>query len=135
MIHSLQQSTIDFSAWKRQFVAYTDMKEWSDEKSLKALPAFVSEEILVLAPWDGKATLATALKKLEQAWLLLNKPPNPLENFEKSQFNPNFHIMAREIVQAGTYINPSDETILRKFISLLLPEPLKMAAHQFSPEL
>lgn len=35
---------------------------------------------------------------------------------------------------AGACINASDETILRKFISVL-PDTLKMAARQFSPDL
>jgi hypothetical protein len=134
MLPPLQQSTVDFSSWQRQFIAFASIKEWDDTKKLSVLPAFVSEEILVLAPWDGKATLSSAMKKLEKAWFCINRPSNPLENFEKAQFNPNLQVMARELIQAGIYINASDETVLRKFISLL-PEPLKMAAFQFSPDL
>ena len=134
MIPILQQSTLDFSTWQRQFTAYASIKEWTDDKSLGALPAFVADEILSLAPWDGKATLASAMKKLQKALLRLNVPSNPLEHFEAIQFNPNLLALAREVAQAGAYIDASDETILRKFISVL-PDALKMAAHQFSPDL
>ena len=134
MIPILQQTTMDFDSWKRQFDALVAMKEWDDDKALNSLPAFVSEDILVFAKWDGKATLKSALEKLRKAWLDLNRPQDPFDHFNKVPFNSNLHTLAREISFAGNFIKASDETVIRKFISLL-PESLKMAAHQFSPDL
>lgn len=110
------------------------MKGWDDDTALKILPAFVHEEILSYAQWDGKATLSSALNKLRSAWHLVNRPINPLENFEKISFQPNLYELAKEVRLAGTYINASEETLVRKFINLL-PQPLQMAAFQFSTDL
>ena len=134
MVPQLTQSTASFGAWKRQFEAYKAMKEWDDVKALAVLPAFIHEDILSYASWDGKATLTSALNKLEKAWLLVNRPSNPLQNFEKVSFQPNLYELAKEVRLAGTYINASEETLVRKFISLL-PHSLQMAAFQFSTDL
>ena len=40
----------------------------------------------------------------------------------------------RELCLAGTYIKASEETLVRKFMSLL-PQSLQMAVYQFSPDL
>ena len=110
------------------------MKEWDDAKALAVLPAFIHEDILSHALWDGKATYTSALNKLEKAWLLVNRPNNPLQNFEKISFQPNLYELAKELRLAGTYINASEETLVRKFISLL-PQSLQVAAFQFSTNL
>lgn len=58
MIPSLQHSTFESYSWQRLSAAFAcSINEWTDEKALGALPAFVADKILTLVTWDRKATL------------------------------------------------------------------------------
>ena len=91
-------------------------------------------DILVHANWDNRATLKSALDYIKTAWETVNRPSNPIVNFESIVFSDNIYELKRTIEKAAIYINASEETMCRKFISLLPPE-LEMAAYQFAGDL
>lgn len=125
----------DFSVWKRQLDSYCVLKNITDDaKKLAVLSSFVHADILVHASWDSKTTLKNAFESIKNAWKKVNRPDDPIQNFEGIVFSENLYDLKRLIEKAGLYISASEETLVRKFISIL-PQSLKMAAYQFSPDI
>ena len=134
MLPVLDKDT-DYVVWLRQFNSYCALKEITDDsKMLSILPTFVHPDILVHASWDSRATLKSALDYIKTAWETVNRPSNPIVNFESIVFSDNIYELKRTIEKAAIYINASEETMCRKFISLL-PQELEMAAYQFAGDL
>lgn len=124
----------DFETWKRQLLAVYTLKNVEDDKRLRILPAFVSEEILCLSTWDDRATFNSALEKIQEVHRKLNQPDDPIQAFESIKYSSNLIKLSQEVYSYGSHLKASEETMLRKFVSLL-PDPLQMAAYQRAPSL
>ena len=125
----------DYASWSRQLVGFFALKGIVDnDKKLEVLPTLIDEEILKFAVWDGKATYESAMKMVKKGHDIANRPANPTKEFEDIKYSDNLYELAVLIQRLGGFINASEETMLRKFISLL-PSPLEMAAYQYSPDL